>query len=130
MSLHFAETGYVQGMAALAVTLLAYYDEEKAFVMLVRMWELRGLGELYKSGFGGLMAALNEFERGWLGQGEVARKLVRMRSSFHLAFAALFFGANGWRSTRLPRLPTTTCVLPCLAFNVLFMLKLSRLLAT
>ncbi|KAK5283968.1 hypothetical protein LTR20_010221 [Exophiala xenobiotica] len=78
MSLHCPETGYVQGMAALAVTLLAYYDEEKAFVMLVRMWELRGLGELYKSGFGGLMAALNEFERGWLGQGEVARKLEEL----------------------------------------------------
>lgn len=77
MSLHFAETGYVQGMAALAVTLLAYYDEEKAFVMLVRMWELRGLGELYKSGFQGLMTALNDFETGWLGQGELARKLVR-----------------------------------------------------
>lgn len=76
MSLHFAATGYVQGMAALAVTLLAYYDEEKAFVMLVRMWELRGLDELYKSGFGGLMTALGDFEIGWLGQGEVARKLV------------------------------------------------------
>lgn len=76
MSLHFAATGYVQGMAALAVTLLAYYDEEKAFVMLVRMWELRGLDELYKSGFGGLMTALGDFEQRWLGQGEVARKLV------------------------------------------------------
>ncbi|KIW93814.1 uncharacterized protein Z519_05129 [Cladophialophora bantiana CBS 173.52] len=75
MSLHVPSTGYVQGMAALAVTLLAYYDEEKAFVMLVRMWELRGLGELYKSGFGGLMAALDDFEKGWLDQGEVARKL-------------------------------------------------------
>lgn len=76
MSLHFPETGYVQGMAALAVTLLAYYDEEQAFVMLVRMWELRGLGELYKAGFGGLMTALADFEGRWLGQGEVARKLV------------------------------------------------------
>ncbi|KIW10459.1 hypothetical protein PV08_11423 [Exophiala spinifera] len=78
MSLHCPETGYVQGMAALAVTLLAYYDEEKAFVMIVRMWELRGLGELYKSGFGGLMTALNDFEQGWLGQGEVARKLEEL----------------------------------------------------
>jgi len=86
MSLHFSATGYVQGMAALAVTLLAYYDEEKAFVMLVRMWELRGLDELYKSGFGGLMAALGDFEQGWLGQGEVARKLVCFCSlDFHCA---------------------------------------------
>ena len=76
MSLHFPETGYVQGMAALAATLLAYYEEEKAFVMLVRLWDLRGLDKLYKSGFGGLMAALDDFERGWLGQGELAKKLV------------------------------------------------------
>ncbi|KAI1617225.1 rab-GTPase-TBC domain-containing protein [Exophiala viscosa] len=78
MSLHCPDTGYVQGMAALAVTLLAYYDEEKAFVMLVRMWELRGLGELYKAGFGGLMTALSDFEGSWLGQGEVARKLEEL----------------------------------------------------
>ncbi|KAL2422586.1 TBC domain-containing protein [Exophiala dermatitidis] len=78
MSLHFSETGYVQGMAALAVTLLAYYDEEKAFVMLVRMWELRGLGELYKAGFQGLMKALDDFETGWLGQGELGRKLDQL----------------------------------------------------
>ncbi|KIV79814.1 hypothetical protein PV11_07359 [Exophiala sideris] len=78
MSLHCPDTGYVQGMAALAVTLLAYYDEEKAFVMLVRMWELRGLGELYKAGFGGLMTALADFEGSWLGQGEVARKLEEL----------------------------------------------------
>ncbi|KAJ9610720.1 hypothetical protein H2200_005497 [Cladophialophora chaetospira] len=78
MSLHVPNTGYVQGMAALAVTLLAYYDEEKAFVMLVRMWELRGLGQLYASGFGGLMTALDDFEKGWLGQGEVAKKLENL----------------------------------------------------
>lgn len=76
MSLHFADTGYVQGMAALAATLLAYYEEEKAFVMLVRLWELRGLGKLYKSGFGGLMTALDDFEKQWLGSGELAKKLV------------------------------------------------------
>jgi hypothetical protein len=78
MSLHFAETGYVQGMAALTVTLLAYYDEEKAFVMLVRMWELRGLEALYKAGFGGLMSALTDFETRWLGGGEVAKKLQEL----------------------------------------------------
>jgi hypothetical protein len=76
MSLHFADTGYVQGMAALAATLLAYYEEEKAFVMLARLWELRGLGKLYKAGFGGLMTALDDFEKHWLGSGELAKKLV------------------------------------------------------
>jgi hypothetical protein len=77
MSLHFADTGYVQGMAALAATLLAYYEEEKAFVMLARLWELRGLERLYKSGFGGLMAALDDFEKNWLGGGELGKQLVR-----------------------------------------------------
>ncbi|ETN44177.1 uncharacterized protein HMPREF1541_10727 [Cyphellophora europaea CBS 101466] len=76
MSLQFPETGYVQGMAALAATLLSYYSEEMAFVMLVRLWELRGLEKLYKHGFGGLMEALADFENKWLGQGEVAKKLV------------------------------------------------------
>lgn len=75
MSLHFPDTGYVQGMAALAATLLSYYSEELAFIMLVRLWELRGLEKLYQHGFGGLMEALDEFEKKWLGQGDVASKL-------------------------------------------------------
>lgn len=75
MSMHFADTGYVQGMAALAATLLAYYEEEKAFIMLVRLWELRGLEKLYKHGFGGLIEALDDFEKNWLGQGELRKKL-------------------------------------------------------
>ena len=76
MSLHFPDTGYVQGMAALAATLLAYYEEEKAFIMLVRLWELRGLDKLYKSGFGGLISALDDFEKNWLSNGELAKKLA------------------------------------------------------
>lgn len=76
MSLHFPGTGYVQGMAALAATLLAYYDEEKAFVMLVRLWELRGLDKLYESGFQGLMDALEDFQKRWLEEGEISAKLV------------------------------------------------------
>ncbi|KAI9928936.1 hypothetical protein MW887_001329 [Aspergillus wentii] len=75
MSLYFPDTGYVQGMAALAATLLAYYDEENAFIMLVRLWQLRGLERLYQSGFAGLMEALSDFEREWLERGEVAAKL-------------------------------------------------------
>lgn len=76
MSLYFPDTGYVQGMAALAATFLAYYDEEHTFVMLVRLWQLRGLEKLYRSGFAGLMEALGDFEREWLEGGEVASKLV------------------------------------------------------
>jgi Rab-GTPase-TBC domain len=78
MSLHFPNTGYVQGMAAIAATLLAYYDEENAFVMLVRLWELRGLNKLYMSGFEGLMEALGDFEKKWLDGGEIAAKLVSL----------------------------------------------------
>ncbi len=78
MSLHFHNTGYVQGMAALAATLLAYYDEENAFVMLVRLWEVRGLDRLYESGFDGLMEALDDFEKKWLDGGEISAKLVNL----------------------------------------------------
>ncbi len=76
LSIFFPETGYVQGMAALAATLLCYFDEEMTFVMLVRMWQLRGLERLFKSGFEGLMKALEEFETTWLAGGEVSAKLV------------------------------------------------------
>jgi Rab-GTPase-TBC domain len=87
MSLHFPNTGYVQGMAALAATLLAYYDEENAFVMLVRLWELRGLDKLYRSGFEGLMEALDDFEKKWLDGGEISAKLASLDS--HISSAAL-----------------------------------------
>ncbi len=76
LSLYFPVTGYVQGMASLAATLLCYYDEENTFVMLVRMWTLRGLDKLYEAGFGGLMAALDEFQTKWLNGREVAKKLA------------------------------------------------------
>lgn len=77
ISLHFPTTGYVQGMAALAATFLCYFDEEMAFVMLVRMWQLRGLEHLYRSGFDGLMAALDEFKTNWLrNDSEISEKLV------------------------------------------------------
>jgi hypothetical protein len=76
MSLYLPETGYVQGMAALAATLLCYYEEDRAFVMLVRLWMLRGLERLYESGFAGLMEALADFETNWLRNGDVAKKLV------------------------------------------------------
>ena len=78
LSLYFPDTGYVQGMAALAATLLCYYDEESSFVMLVRLWQLRGLQRLYQPGFDGLMDTLGEFERDWLGDEAVAKKLVRL----------------------------------------------------
>ncbi|KAF2115398.1 rab-GTPase-TBC domain-containing protein [Lophiotrema nucula] len=78
MSLYLPDTGYVQGMAALAATLLCYYEEDKAFVMLVRLWMLRGLERLYESGFTGLMDALEDFEKNWLRGGDVAKKLEEL----------------------------------------------------
>ncbi|CAO1600539.1 hypothetical protein XANCAGTX0491_004222 [Xanthoria calcicola] len=78
LSIYFPETGYVQGMAALAATLLCYFDEEMTFVMLVRLWQLRGLERLYQSGFEGLMQALEEFETGWLAKGEISQRLKQL----------------------------------------------------
>ncbi|KAL6150299.1 hypothetical protein ACJQWK_00497 [Exserohilum turcicum] len=75
MSLYLPETGYVQGMAALAATLLCYYEEDRAFVMLVRLWQLRGMERLYEAGFEGLMEALDDFELNWLRGGDIAQKL-------------------------------------------------------
>lgn len=78
LSLYFPETGYVQGMASIAATLLCYYDEERAFVMLVRMWTLRSMDKLYAPGFEGLSAALEEFKRKWMGNSDVSRHLDEM----------------------------------------------------
>ncbi|KAI1344012.1 rab-GTPase-TBC domain-containing protein [Xylariaceae sp. FL0016] len=78
MSLYFPETGYVQGMATLAATFLSYYDEEACFVMLVRLWEHRGLNRIYSAGFGELMDALKDFETHWLADKEVAPKLEEL----------------------------------------------------
>lgn len=76
VALYYSEVGYVQGMASLGATLLCYFDEERAFVMLVRMWQLRGLKQLYDHGFEGLMACLGDFEKRWLAGKEVSKKLV------------------------------------------------------
>jgi hypothetical protein len=78
IALYCPDTGYVQGMASLAATLLCYFDEERAFVMLVRLWQLRGLEQLFRSGFDGLMAALQEFEDQWLRGGDVATRLEEL----------------------------------------------------
>jgi len=94
LSIYFPDTGYVQGMAALAATLLCYFDEEMTFVMLVRLWQLRGLERLYQSGFEGLMQALEEFEKDWLGNGEVAAKLVSLTVPY-LSESRIVFANSG-----------------------------------
>lgn len=78
LSLYFPETGYVQGMAAIAATLLCYYDEERAFIMLVRMWTLRSMNKLFAPGFEGLTLALEEFNTTWIGNSAVSKHLEAM----------------------------------------------------
>ncbi|GAW13139.1 hypothetical protein ANO14919_025170 [Xylariales sp. No.14919] len=78
MSLYFPETGYVQGMATLAATLLSYYDEERCFIMLVRLWQFRGLNRIYQNGFVELMGALKDFETHWLDAKDVAEMLKEL----------------------------------------------------
>jgi hypothetical protein len=75
LSLYFPDTGYVQGMAPLAATLLSYYDEERCFIMLVRLWQFRGLNRIYQSGFVELIEALKDFETHWLNDKDVAGML-------------------------------------------------------
>ncbi|KAI5466998.1 rab-GTPase-TBC domain-containing protein [Mariannaea sp. PMI_226] len=77
ISIYFPETGYVQGMASLVATLLCYFDEEKCFVMLVRMWQYRGLCRLYRPGFDELITAMKDFHDNWLNK-EVAKKLEEL----------------------------------------------------
>ncbi|KAI9725138.1 MAG: hypothetical protein M1828_003480 [Chrysothrix sp. TS-e1954] len=78
LAIHFPVTGYVQGMATLAATLLCYYDEEAAFIMGVRLWQCRGLEELYSPGFEGLMEVLQTFEKDWLVMHPAAKQLERL----------------------------------------------------
>jgi hypothetical protein len=84
MSLYFPDTAYVQGMASLAATLLCYFPEEQAFVMMVRLWVCRGLKKLYEPGFGGLTVALEELENQWMAGGDIGAKLVSGASNLHL----------------------------------------------
>ncbi|RYP59253.1 hypothetical protein DL769_008608 [Monosporascus sp. CRB-8-3] len=81
LSLYFPETGYVQGMAPLVATLLSYYEEEACFVMLVRLWQYRGLSQMYgtrDSELGELMNILGDFEKYWLGDRDVAKQLAEL----------------------------------------------------
>ncbi|CAD6503365.1 BgTH12-03031 [Blumeria graminis f. sp. triticale] len=77
-SLYFPKTGYVQGMASLAATLLCYYDEERAFIMLVRLWTLRGMDKLYEPGFGGLIDALEQFRKEWISDPAITKKFEEL----------------------------------------------------
>jgi Rab-GTPase-TBC domain len=62
-------------MAAIAATLLCYYPGEIAFVMLVRLWQNKGLKHFFSPEFDGLMSAFDTLEER-LKERPVGRKLV------------------------------------------------------
>lgn len=62
ISLKFPHHGYVQGMAPIAATLLCYYPDDIAFVMLVRLWQDKGLANFFSPEFDGLMTAFKSLE--------------------------------------------------------------------
>jgi hypothetical protein len=97
LALYFPDTGYVQGMASLAATLLCYYDEEKTFIMCVRLWTLRGLDKLYAHGFAGLMSALDEFQVDWMRGHDVSRQLVSYHPIFLRKKILISLGRTGYR---------------------------------
>ena len=75
ISLKFPSQGYVQGMAAIAATLLCYYPDEIAFVMLVRLWQDKGLSQFFSREFDGLMSAFKTLEEA-IKTRPVGKKLV------------------------------------------------------
>ena len=75
ISLKFPKHGYVQGMSAIAATLLCYYPDDIAFVMLVRLWQDKGLKDFFSQEFDGLMTAFKSLEDN-LAQRPVGKKLV------------------------------------------------------
>ncbi|OAD66260.1 hypothetical protein PHYBLDRAFT_71157 [Phycomyces blakesleeanus NRRL 1555(-)] len=54
-SLYDTEVGYCQGMTNIAATILMYFEEEKAFIVLVHMFLRDNLHDLYIPGFPILM---------------------------------------------------------------------------
>ncbi|EPX72431.1 GTPase activating protein [Schizosaccharomyces octosporus yFS286] len=62
VALYLPQVGYVQGMASIAATLLIYYPEEIAFIMMVNMLQRRGMGDLFSCGFDVLLNAFDNLK--------------------------------------------------------------------
>jgi len=62
-------------MAPIAATLLCYFPDELAFVMLVRLWQDKGLKNFFSREFVGLMNAFKSLEEA-LKSRPVGKKLV------------------------------------------------------
>lgn len=82
IAMQFPDVGYVQGMASLGATLLCYYTEETAFVMLAWLWTERGMATLYSRGFRNLTRAHTDLaDRMRLGEpsrGAIGIQLVKL----------------------------------------------------
>jgi hypothetical protein len=63
-------------MAPIAATLLCYYPAEIAFVMLVRLWQDKGLKNFFSQEFDGLMTAFKALEEELMLR-PVGKKLVK-----------------------------------------------------
>lgn len=77
IALEFPSTGYVQGMASIAATLLCYYPEEQAFIMMTHLWTSRNLMKLYEPGFPHLLKSFADLERG-MQKSKVGRHLLNI----------------------------------------------------
>ena len=75
LALEFPATGYTQGMAPVAATLLIYMREEDAFASAFRLWKYRGLAELFAPGFENLRNTVRVFEEQWLARSPVRAQL-------------------------------------------------------
>lgn len=77
ITLEYPQTGYVQGMASVAATLLCYFTEDQAFIMMARLWSERGLIDLYEPGFLKLLEAFERLEKR-LRMSDVGRHLLNI----------------------------------------------------
>jgi Rab-GTPase-TBC domain len=93
-------------MAPIAATLLCYYPDHIAFVMLVRMWQDKELKNFFSQEFDGLMTAFKALDETLVhrpvGRHLVHRPFPAPTHNFHLTFISLlsfrlllFGGANG-----------------------------------
>ncbi|BFZ55026.1 hypothetical protein PYCC9005_002064 [Savitreella phatthalungensis] len=76
LAAYFPSTGYVQGMASLAATLLCYYTEEEAFVLLCWLWTERGVATLYQPGFACLTGLHERLALRMRKEGGILKRLV------------------------------------------------------
>jgi hypothetical protein len=90
-------------MAPIAATLLCYYPDHIAFVMLVRLWQDKGLKNFFSQEFDGLMTAFKALDE-TLVHRPVGRHLVNAPppNNRPSSFRFLLFGqANGRRRWEL-----------------------------